>query len=60
MMSGFAHETKRQWLGQAYAKEGCAANEIARTNVPDIRIAYRYETLLEELHRLSHAIVHSN
>lgn len=30
-------------------KEGIAGNDITRTNVPDIRVAYRAETLLEEL-----------
>lgn len=27
-------------------------NDIARTNVPNIRVAYRYETLTHELHLL--------
>lgn len=26
-----------------------AGNDITRTNVPDIRVAYRYETLVDEL-----------
>lgn len=30
-------------------KEGTAGNDVARTNVPDIRVAYRFETLLDEL-----------
>jgi len=42
-------QVKKHWLGDRYLKEGVAGNDIDRTNVPDIRIAFRYETLLEEL-----------
>jgi len=42
-------QVKRHWLGDNYMKEGVAGNYIHRTNVPDIRLAFRYETLLEEL-----------
>jgi AMP deaminase len=31
-------------------------NDIKQTNVPDIRIAYRYETLVDELRLLVNAI----
>ncbi|KAJ8925898.1 hypothetical protein NQ315_009750 [Exocentrus adspersus] len=49
LMSGFTHKTKQYWLGPNYTKEGVAGNDIARTNVPDIRVAFRYETLIDEL-----------
>ncbi|XP_047512528.1 AMP deaminase 2 isoform X4 [Pieris napi] len=49
LMSGFPHEMKQYWLGPTYTKEGVAANDITRTNVPDIRISFRYETILDEL-----------
>jgi len=49
LQSGFPHETKLHWLGPNYMEEGVFGNEIARTNVPDIRIAYRHETLMMEL-----------
>ena len=42
-------KVKKHWLGDNYLREGVAGNDIDRTNVPDIRIAFRYETLLEEL-----------
>ena len=42
-------QVKQHWLGDNYHKEGVAGNDIDRSNVPDIRIAFRYETLLEEL-----------
>lgn len=49
LQSGFSQEVKRFWLGPSYLEEGVASNDITRTNVPDIRVAYRYETLLDEL-----------
>lgn len=33
-------------------REGVMSNDIKRTNVPDIRVGYRYETLCEELRGL--------
>lgn len=49
LMSGFEHEIKQFWAGPNYTREGVAGNDIKRTNVPNIRVAYRYETLEEEL-----------
>ncbi|XP_025100390.1 AMP deaminase 2-like isoform X4 [Pomacea canaliculata] len=49
LQSGFPHEVKQHWLGPNYTKEGVAGNDMGRTNVPDIRIAYRYETLVDEM-----------
>uniref|UniRef100_A0A1B6MLD3 AMP deaminase n=1 Tax=Graphocephala atropunctata TaxID=36148 RepID=A0A1B6MLD3_9HEMI len=49
IMSGFPHRMKQYWLGPNYTKEGVAGNDITRTNVPDIRVAYRSETLVDEL-----------
>lgn len=49
IMSGFPHKVKQHWLGPNYTREGVPGNDITRTNVPDIRVAFRYETLLDEL-----------
>ncbi|KAG1712136.1 AMP deaminase 2 [Nymphon striatum] len=49
LMSGFSHKVKQHWLGPNYTKEGRPGNDITRTNVPDLRVAYRYETLVDEL-----------
>ncbi|XP_067012263.1 AMP deaminase 2 isoform X2 [Anabrus simplex] len=49
LMSGFPHKMKQYWLGPNYTKEGVAGNDITRTNVPDIRVGFRYETLVDEL-----------
>ncbi|XP_035517492.1 AMP deaminase 2 isoform X2 [Morone saxatilis] len=56
LMSGFSHKAKSYWLGPSYAKEGPLSNDIRRTNVPDIRVAYRSETLSEELQLITHAV----
>ncbi|KLO14771.1 AMP deaminase [Schizopora paradoxa] len=49
IQSGFEMEIKRHWLGQKWYLPGAAGNDINKTNVPDIRLAFRHETLLEEL-----------
>ncbi|XP_015785478.1 AMP deaminase 2 isoform X2 [Tetranychus urticae] len=49
LMSGFPIKVKQHWIGPDYAKEGVACNDITRTNLPDVRVAYRYETLVDEL-----------
>ncbi|EIW81217.1 AMP deaminase [Coniophora puteana RWD-64-598 SS2] len=49
IQSGFEMEVKRHWLGQEWYLPGAAGNDIHKTNVPDIRLAYRHHTLLEEL-----------
>ncbi|XP_075893157.1 AMP deaminase 2 isoform X2 [Nelusetta ayraudi] len=56
LMSGFSHKAKSYWLGPNYYKEGPVSNDIRRTNVPDIRVAYRSETLSEELQLITHAV----
>lgn len=48
LQSGFEHEMKQKWLGKNYYLPGTAGNDIRQTNVPNIRIAFRYETLLHE------------
>ena len=42
-------QIKQYWLGPNYKRDGVAGNDVTRTNVPDIRVAYRHETLSEEL-----------
>uniref|UniRef100_A0A8C1TZE0 AMP deaminase 2 n=1 Tax=Cyprinus carpio TaxID=7962 RepID=A0A8C1TZE0_CYPCA len=54
LMSGFSNQV--YWLGPHYFKEGQEGNDIRRTNVPDIRVAYRFETLCEELNLITQAV----
>ncbi|CAG6021292.1 unnamed protein product [Menidia menidia] len=56
LMSGFSQKVKCHWLGPNAFKEGQEGNDIRRTNVPDIRVAYRYETMCEELNLITQAI----
>jgi len=49
IQSGFEMEVKRHWLGQKWYLPGAAGNDIHKTNVPDIRLTYRHQTLVEEL-----------
>uniref|UniRef100_A0A8C6TT79 AMP deaminase n=1 Tax=Neogobius melanostomus TaxID=47308 RepID=A0A8C6TT79_9GOBI len=56
LMSGFSHQVKSYWLGPKYIKEGQESNDIRRTNVPNIRVAYRFETMCEELNLITQAI----
>ncbi|XP_042197985.1 AMP deaminase 2 isoform X1 [Callorhinchus milii] len=57
MMSGFSHKVKSYWLGPNYQKESIEGNDIRRTNVPDIRVGYRHETLCEELNLITQALI---
>uniref|UniRef100_A0A6I8P4N2 AMP deaminase n=3 Tax=Ornithorhynchus anatinus TaxID=9258 RepID=A0A6I8P4N2_ORNAN len=56
LMSGFSHKVKSHWLGPSYTKEGPEGNDIRRTNVPDIRVGYRHETLCQELALITQAV----
>ncbi|XP_032936160.1 AMP deaminase 2-like [Catharus ustulatus] len=47
---------KSYWLGPNYLKEGPEGNDIRRTNVPDIRVSYRFETLCQELTLITQAV----
>ncbi|KAI1542956.1 Add Adenosine deaminase [Pyrenophora tritici-repentis] len=47
--SGFEHVVKQKWLGGNYHLPGVAGNDMARSNVPSIREAFRHETLMGEL-----------
>lgn len=49
LMSGFEQQIKVKWLGQNCHLSGPAGNDIQKTNVPNIRLAYRYQTLMEEV-----------
>ncbi|KAJ8714272.1 hypothetical protein PYW08_007892 [Mythimna loreyi] len=52
IMSGYPHEMKQHWLGSEYKREGTDGNDITHTNVPDVRISFRHETLMDELDNL--------
>ena len=41
--SGFPHECKKHWLASTYWKPGPHGNDIQKTNVPNLRMRFRYE-----------------
>lgn len=49
LQSGFEHALKQRWLGSDFHLPGVMGNNVAKSNVPNIRVAYRHETLLQEL-----------
>jgi AMP deaminase len=52
LQCGWEAKVKRHWIGRQYTKPGVEGNDMSKTNVPNIRVDYRYETLLEELNAL--------
>lgn len=50
----YPSQIKQHWIGSGYHEEGPGGNDITRTNVPNIRVAYRHETLVEELKHILH------
>ncbi|KAG0241618.1 AMP deaminase [Actinomortierella wolfii] len=52
VQSGFENKIKKHWIGKKWYLPGVLGNDMERTNVPNIRIAFRHETLREELDML--------
>ncbi|KAG1152657.1 hypothetical protein G6F37_000886 [Rhizopus arrhizus] len=53
IQSGWENKIKEHWIGHNWHRPGVEGNDMQRTNVPDIRIKFRYETLKEELDAIS-------
>lgn len=47
--SGWEAAIKKHWLGKKFMLDGVEGNDIEKTNVPDIRVGYRDDTLKSEL-----------
>ncbi|CAO0803499.1 unnamed protein product [Mucor circinelloides] len=52
IQSGWENQIKNHWIGKDWHKPGVEGNDMQKTNVPDIRVGFRYETLREELEAL--------
>ncbi|TPX48403.1 AMP deaminase [Synchytrium endobioticum] len=50
LQSGWEKRIKKHWLGDHFELPGPAGNDIQKTNVPNIRMAYRHQTVMEERH----------
>ncbi|KAL8860103.1 MAG: hypothetical protein Q9178_003367 [Gyalolechia marmorata] len=48
MQCGFEHELKQRWLGPNYHLPGIQGNNVAKTNVPNLREEFRHTTLQHE------------
>ncbi|KAL7884686.1 hypothetical protein AOLI_G00074560 [Acnodon oligacanthus] len=60
LQSGLSHQEKVHFLGEHYLKEGPEGNDIRKTNVAQIRMAYRYETLCYELNLIQDGVKATN
>lgn len=49
-------QEKKHFIGSNYLQDGPEGNDIQRTNVAQIRMAYRHETLCNELSFLVDAV----
>ncbi|KAK2741053.1 AMP deaminase [Myotisia sp. PD_48] len=47
--SGFEFTLKQRWLGRNCHLPGVEGNDVAKSNVPNLREAFRFDTLLGEL-----------
>ena len=52
----YSCQEKMHFLGPNYLQDGPEGNDIRRTNVAQIRMAYRHETLCNELSFLVEAV----
>jgi hypothetical protein len=48
LQSGWEMKIKKRWLGEHVHFSGPHGNDIHKSNVPNIRLAHRYNTLMEE------------
>ena len=47
--SSSSSQVKRHWIGPEFKRVGVAGNDIEKTNVPDLRVQYRHDALINEL-----------
>ncbi|XP_019052864.1 PREDICTED: AMP deaminase [Nelumbo nucifera] len=50
--SGFSHALKSHWIGKSYYMRGPDGNDIHKTNVPHIRVEFRYTIWKEEMQQV--------
>uniref|UniRef100_F6R4B7 AMP deaminase n=1 Tax=Monodelphis domestica TaxID=13616 RepID=F6R4B7_MONDO len=56
LQCGMSHEEKAKFLGDNYLEEGPHGNDIRKTNVAQIRMAYRFETWCYELNLIAEGV----
>ncbi|KAK1152298.1 AMP deaminase 1-like, partial [Acipenser oxyrinchus oxyrinchus] len=60
LQSGLSMEEKTHFLGPNFLKEGPEGNNILKTNVAQIRMAYRYETICYEFNLIKEELKSSD
>jgi AMP deaminase len=53
--SGFPHGCKKHWVAEDYWRDGPEGNDIQKTNVPNVRLSFRRDTLHEEFRLVGYA-----
>ncbi|EDO17679.1 hypothetical protein Kpol_1004p56 [Vanderwaltozyma polyspora DSM 70294] len=54
IQSGWEAQIKEHWIGKNFEAPGIEGNDVVKTNVPDIRVNYRCDTLATELELVNH------
>ncbi|AQZ12557.1 AMD1 (YML035C) [Zygosaccharomyces parabailii] len=54
LQSGWEAQIKGHWIGKNFEAKGVEGNDVSKTNVPNIRINYRWDTLSTELELVDH------
>jgi hypothetical protein len=58
LQSGWENVIKQRWIGANCHLSGPAGNDISKSNVPNIRAAFRHQTLMEERLMVLNALRH--
>lgn len=54
LQSGFEGAIKKHWIGKEYDIPGPNGNVVEKTNVPNVRMSFRYETHAHEFELMDH------
>ncbi|KAL6754093.1 hypothetical protein V8C86DRAFT_382763 [Haematococcus lacustris] len=58
--SGFPHACKKHWVAGEYWRPGPDGNDIHKTNVPNLRLRFRYDTFMDEMRHVAHGALNYN
>lgn len=58
--SGFPHACKKHWVAGEYWRPGPDGNDIHKTNVPNLRLRFRYDTYMDEMRLVAHGALAYN
>jgi len=58
--SGYPHACKKHWVAAEYWRPGPDGNDIHKTNVPNLRLRFRYDTYMDEMRLVAHGALAYN